>query len=99
MSAPQPGWYPDPDGGPMLLWWDGARWLYRGIPIETDSSGMTASELARSRDDRYNRTILDAQRTVQELVRPGDSGSRAVVGPAGAEARAALRPPRPPEPG
>jgi len=25
-SAPPPGWYPDPHGGPGHAWWDGTRW-------------------------------------------------------------------------
>jgi hypothetical protein len=25
-SLAQPGWYPDPAGGPDLRWWDGASW-------------------------------------------------------------------------
>lgn len=24
--GPPPGWYPDPNGGPTPLWWDGQRW-------------------------------------------------------------------------
>ena len=26
-TAPPPGWYPDPDGGPRLVrWWSGSAW-------------------------------------------------------------------------
>lgn len=29
----QPGWYPDPDGGPTRRFWDGNAW-YSGIPAK-----------------------------------------------------------------
>lgn len=33
-EAPPRGWYPDPDGGVRLRWWDGTDWtaLYRSRP-------------------------------------------------------------------
>jgi hypothetical protein len=38
-EAPQSGWYPDPEGGSRLRWWDGGDWSdrYRTRP---DESGM-----------------------------------------------------------
>ena len=35
-DAPQPGWYPDPEGGSRLRWWEGTDWSdrYRMRPVE-----------------------------------------------------------------
>ena len=27
--SPSPGWYPDPDGGPALRWFNGTDWTYQ----------------------------------------------------------------------
>jgi uncharacterized protein DUF2510 len=39
-DAPRAGWYPDPDGGSRLRWWDGTDWTanYRARPTEQELS-------------------------------------------------------------
>jgi hypothetical protein len=46
-DAPQPGWYPDPEGGVRLRWWDGTDWTdrYRSRP----SAGEVALAEAAAR--------------------------------------------------
>ena len=34
-EAPAPGWYPDPQGGARLRWWDGTDWTDRYRPRPT----------------------------------------------------------------
>ena len=40
-DAPTPGWYPDPQGGTRLRWWDGGDWTdsYRVRPTVFESDG------------------------------------------------------------
>ena len=39
--SPTPGWYPDPQGGTRLRWWDGSDWTdsYRVRPTVFESDG------------------------------------------------------------
>lgn len=38
-DAPPPGWYPDPEGGSRLRWWEGTDWSdrYRSPPVSSVS--------------------------------------------------------------
>jgi hypothetical protein len=40
-DAPRPGWFPDPEGGSRLRWWDGTDWSdkYRARPTENELAG------------------------------------------------------------
>jgi hypothetical protein len=38
-AGPPPGWYGDPNGMPMLRWWDGAQWGSHTQPLPALSPG------------------------------------------------------------
>jgi hypothetical protein len=46
-DAPRPGWYPDPEGGSRLRWWDGSDWSdrYRSRPTENELAGRVNGSL------------------------------------------------------
>jgi hypothetical protein len=46
-DAPRAGWYPDPEGGPRLRWWDGSDWLdrYRLRPLGAQNQGELEAQL------------------------------------------------------
>jgi hypothetical protein len=43
-DSPQPGWYPDPDGGYRLRWWEGTDWTdhRRPAPLAGHLTEVTA---------------------------------------------------------
>src|SRR4051794_3210800 len=38
--ATQPGWFPDPAGGPDLRWWDGYRWTDQTQPVAVSAAAV-----------------------------------------------------------
>lgn len=36
------GWYPDPEGGATVRWWDGARWTDQHAPLQQRPEDLTA---------------------------------------------------------
>jgi hypothetical protein len=46
-EAPRPGWYPDPQGGARLRWWDGTDWTDRYRPPPTPAELERTSRSAK----------------------------------------------------
>ncbi|AGB21663.1 Protein of unknown function (DUF2510) [Mycobacterium sp. JS623] len=44
--APPPGWYPDPSGGPGLMYWDGRRWAERAASSQSPTTARSWKVLA-----------------------------------------------------
>lgn len=90
-EAPPRGWYPDPEGGVRLRWWDGEDWSdrYRSRPsIQTGHEFVTGGvhlyqpgELRRQSNDQLITEVRQAARA--EIERAADLFS--------ARARAATR--------
>ncbi len=45
-EAPRPGWYPDPEGGSRLRWWDGGDWSdrFRARPHQSTAAYVAPPE-------------------------------------------------------
>ncbi|MEQ1737538.1 MAG: DUF2510 domain-containing protein [Rhodoglobus sp.] len=42
-TVPTPaGWYPDPDGGPNVRWWDGVQWTDHHAPLQQRPEDLKA---------------------------------------------------------
>ena len=65
-EAPPPGWYPDPEGGSRLRWWEGTDWSdrFRAPPTASEydrrelvsaTHGEDLPEAAIQTDDPYRR--------------------------------------------
>ena len=64
-EAPPAGWYPDPQGGARLRWWDGTDWTGRYRPRPTPAELQRTS---RRTTDRGGSEAPDRARA--DLVRP-----------------------------
>jgi hypothetical protein len=52
-DAPPPGWYPDPEGGSRLRYWEGTDWAdrYRMKPLDAHLSAVIAAAQERTGGD------------------------------------------------
>ena len=48
------GWYPDPEGKPMLRYWDGGAWTEQFAPLQTapPAAGLVGAPVALDADGR-----------------------------------------------
>lgn len=51
-DAPPAGWYPDPEGGPRLRWWEGTDWSdrYRAPPTQSEVDRRALVSATREQD-------------------------------------------------
>ena len=63
-DAPPAGWYPDPEGGSRLRWWEGTDWSdrFRAPPTQSE---LDRRKLVSSTHLDENATIGDEYRAVQ----------------------------------
>ncbi len=52
-NAPPPGWYPDPEGGSRLRWWEGTDWSdrFRAPPTQSEFDRKTLVAATHQRDE------------------------------------------------
>ena len=53
MTQAVAGWYPDPAGGPLSRWWDGAQWTEATMPAPAYASGYAPSGYASGYEPGY----------------------------------------------
>jgi hypothetical protein len=72
-DAPPAGWYPDPEGGSRLRWWEGTDWSdhYRAPPSDTELA--TAARLAAGQQAAAA-TVAGAQAAAAQAAQVGRLG-------------------------
>lgn len=81
-DAPPPGWYPDPQGGVRLRWWDGTDWVdrYRARPNSGEHviAGAVATRVELARQVRGQTGVPSSAQTA-EIVAQVRQAARAEV--------------------
>jgi hypothetical protein len=69
-EAPRSGWYPDPEGGSRLRWWDGGDWSdrYRTRPDESATQRQATAAAAAGGLDTQTWGTADIPETTQAVV-------------------------------
>ena len=100
-DAPPAGWYPDPEGGSRLRWWEGADWADRWRAPPT--AGVVeiqarAAELARSEFDQVGGHVnvgslnrQDSEAIISQVRQAARAEAERAAGMFRSEARSAVR--------
>jgi uncharacterized protein DUF2510 len=99
-DAPRSGWYPDPDGGSRLRWWDGTDWTgnYRARPTEHELAGQAQPPTVAARpsgspvtSEQVSSVRRDADAIIAEVRQVARSEIDRAADVFSARARAAVR--------
>jgi len=78
-DAPPPGWYPDPDSGLELRWWDDADWTDHRRPLPTSMESAAAALSEETEAAMPPRAQFAASRDNSELVAEARAAAREEV--------------------
>ncbi|MCB0968595.1 MAG: DUF2510 domain-containing protein [Ilumatobacter sp.] len=99
-DAPAAGWYPDPEGGSRLRWWEGTDWSdrYRMRPIENFVETVEAQAAQSSGshrwvpdDPRLGNSAIDTQAVVDQVREAARMEAERAAQMFGAQARSAAQ--------
>ncbi len=108
MTAPQAGWYPNPDGSPDLRYWDGSSWTQQRRPAPEPApetpvvpEGLTAAAPDTAEPDTQETIRFPAEPPPEyagsdTMIFPPTDGSTSAATPPGDGPPQAAVPPTPP---